>query len=391
MKKHIMKKAMAVVLSCAMVGVMGGCSLPFGQKEKEEEEALEIQASVSKVKIEVGEEDEIEIENFEDLSKLKFEVEDEDIATVEEDDDGVFVVTGVSEGKTSVTFTAKECEDLVIKITVEGGLEPQPTSGGTTFELSAYDMTVDYDDYDAYLYITNWDDIKDVAGDTISVTSSDPDTLYVSSWPNDDGSIWLSVYEEGVVTVTIEAEGFDPAYCTVECTHEGGSGDGNYTTGGVDINNDGTINLWNVANNFVVCTVTNPIDYTLDDLNSSEGSIFFDSDFISGSYITIWSDCPMEMWNYLQGNDPEDGDGTLHADYELTDITKIGTFNGEDVYVAWRTDPDNIWGEYDMVEMWFEYNAGSYDDYVTIELYPELVEDYDEDDFWTLFSQMFDN
>ncbi len=390
MKKHIMKKALALILSCALVGSMSGCSLPFGNKDKEEEEEEEsagIEASVSKIKIEVGEEDEIEIKNFEDLKKLDFEVDDESIATVEEDDEGVYIVTGISEGKTSVTFTAKDCEDLTIKITVEGGMEPQPTTGGT-FELSEYDTTVDYDDYGYYVYINNWEDIKDACSETITVTSSDSAVL-APTFDEADGSIYLCVWDEGYATVTVEADGFEPAYINVECTHSGGGSNpggsnpgGSTGDGGITVNNDGSIDVYSSGAGSVVAQVYCPNGYTLDDVNSTSSAVFFDCDDGSGQYITVWAEMPYTEWDYVENGNAADG--------FTMDITELGEYNGNTVYVADRHDPDNQYGEIDMVQIFFPYETDSYTDYVTLEIYPELLDGYDADDLWTLFCQVMD-
>jgi len=388
MKKHIMKKALALLMSCALVGSLSACSLPFGNKDKEEEEdGAEIEASVSKVKVGVDEEKEIEIENYKDLNKLKFEVEDEDIATVEEDGKGVYIVTGVSEGKTTVTFTAKECEDLTIKITVEGDMEPQPTSGGA-IELSSYDMTVDYSDYDAYLYITNWDDMT---GANVTVTSSDPDVLYASAYPSEDGSIWLSAYGEGTVTVTVEADGYEPAYCTVEATNNSDSGNNNpggtTTSDAVpaypDENSDGSVNLWSKSTQSIIEVFKVPDGYTLDTENGSGATIFMDSDDVDGKYITIYSDMPYAEWDFVTNGNAEDG--------FTMDIRELGTYNGETVYIADRHDPNNQYDEYDMVQIFFAYEADGYTDYVTLEIYPELVDGWKDADFMDLFNEMLDN
>ena len=120
-------------------------------EEDDEEELGEIELSDSKVTIEVGEEIEVEIENFDDLKKVKIEIDDEDIADVEIDDE-IITITGLSEGKATLTVSAKDCEDaeLTIKVKEGEGTKPEENNGG-----QSGDATVETGRYIATYEITN--------------------------------------------------------------------------------------------------------------------------------------------------------------------------------------------------------------------------------------------
>ncbi len=359
------------------------------QGKEDEEEKTGIEVSASKVKIEVGEEDEIEIKNYEDLKKLDFEVEDEDIATVEEDDDGVYIVTGVSEGKTSVTFTAKDCEDVTVKIMVEGGMEPQPTVE-TVFDLSAYDVTVDYDDYESYIYIYNWDEIREIAESTITVESSDESVMNATFNP-DDGSIYLCAWDEGYATVSVAADGFETAYCSVECTYNSSG-----STGGnsgnmpdydeLDVNYDGSVNLWSYNMGRIVATMYAPAGYTLDEFNGgfySEDNIYyvyFDSMDSEDQWITVVSEMPYDEWDYIvNGNEP--------SDFRMSNMRSIGEYNGAKVCAV-----DEDFDGYEYIIIYYDYYNSSNDntDYVGIVIPSVLAEGWDDNDLWDLFCEMLD-
>lgn len=113
MKKK--KKIVAGLLALCLMGIsLTGC----GQESKDEEEGILL--SEQKVRIEVGDEVEVEIENFDDLKRVDVEVEDDDIAEIDfDDEDGIITIEGISPGKTTVTVSAKDEDDVSFKVTVE--------------------------------------------------------------------------------------------------------------------------------------------------------------------------------------------------------------------------------------------------------------------------------
>jgi len=128
--KTVLKRFLAAGAAMTML-LAAGC----GKADDKEGASGEIELSDSKVKIEVGDEAELEIENYDDLNKVKIEVEDEDIAEAELDDE-VITVTGLSEGKTTLTISAKDCEEVTVSIKVtdseasDPGAGPAPAQGG---------------------------------------------------------------------------------------------------------------------------------------------------------------------------------------------------------------------------------------------------------------------
>lgn len=113
MKKK--KKIVAGLLALCLMGIsLTGC----GQESKDEEEGILL--SEQKVRIEVGDEVEVEIENFDDLKRVDVEVEDDDIVEIDfDDEDGIITIEGISPGKTTVTVSAKDEDDVSFKVTVE--------------------------------------------------------------------------------------------------------------------------------------------------------------------------------------------------------------------------------------------------------------------------------
>lgn len=113
MKKK--KKIVVGILALCLMGIsLTGC----GQESKDEEEGILL--SEQKVRIEVGDEVEVEIENFDDLKRVDVEVEDDDIAEIDfDDEDGIITIEGISPGKTTVTVSAKDEDDVSFKVTVE--------------------------------------------------------------------------------------------------------------------------------------------------------------------------------------------------------------------------------------------------------------------------------
>lgn len=113
-----MKKKKKIVIGllalCLLWISLTGC----GQESKDEEEGILL--SEQKVRIEVGDEVEVEIENFDDLKRVDVEIEDDDIAEIDfDDEDGIITVVGISSGKTTVTVSAKDEDDVSFKVTVE--------------------------------------------------------------------------------------------------------------------------------------------------------------------------------------------------------------------------------------------------------------------------------
>lgn len=113
-----MKKKKKIVVGLLTLCLMGISLTGCGQESKDEEEGILL--SEQKVRIEVGDEVEVEIENFDDLKRVDVEVEDDDIAEIDFDDkDGIITIEGISPGKTTVTVSARDEDDVSFKVTVE--------------------------------------------------------------------------------------------------------------------------------------------------------------------------------------------------------------------------------------------------------------------------------
>ncbi len=113
-----MKKKEKIVVGLLALCLMGISLTGCGQESKDEEEGILL--SEQKVRIEVGDEVEVEIENFDDLKRVDVEVEDDDIAEIVfDDEDGIITIEGISPGKTTVTVSAKNEDDVSFKVTVE--------------------------------------------------------------------------------------------------------------------------------------------------------------------------------------------------------------------------------------------------------------------------------
>lgn len=108
MRKRLVSVMLLLALSVTSLVACGD------QDDKE----LEIEVSASKITLEEGESDEFEIENFDDLEKVKIEIEDDDIADADLDDDTV-TVEGKEAGKTTITISARDCEDVTVTIKVK--------------------------------------------------------------------------------------------------------------------------------------------------------------------------------------------------------------------------------------------------------------------------------
>ena len=148
-KKTLIARLFAFSL-CSMLA-FSACSFPgqpasepVREEEDEDDEELgEIEVSDKKVNLEVGEEFEVEIENYDDLKKVKIEVEDEDIAEAELDDE-IITITAVSEGKTTITVSAKDCEDFEITVKVtepEEVIPDEPDVPDATVGAGVYTST----------------------------------------------------------------------------------------------------------------------------------------------------------------------------------------------------------------------------------------------------------
>lgn len=113
-----MKKKKKIVIGLLALCLLGISLTGCGQESKDEEEGILL--SEQKVRIEVGDEVEVEIENFDDLKRVDVEIEDDDIAEIDfDDEDGIITVVGISSGKTTVTVSAKDEDDVSFKVTVE--------------------------------------------------------------------------------------------------------------------------------------------------------------------------------------------------------------------------------------------------------------------------------
>lgn len=132
-----MRRKMSVAVSMlTLVMSLVGCGLSGdgGSGKNDKDAELEIEMSASKTTIEVGETTEVEIENFDDLRKVEIEVDDEDIAEAELDD-GTITIEGREEGKTMITVSAKECEDVTVTVKVTAPVDvddDDDTVGGET-------------------------------------------------------------------------------------------------------------------------------------------------------------------------------------------------------------------------------------------------------------------
>lgn len=161
------KKKIAVgLLALCLMGIsLTGC----GQESKDEEEGILL--SEQKVRIEVGDEVEVEIENFDDLKRVDVEVEDDDIAEIDfDDEDGIITIEGISPGKTTVTVSARDEDDVSFKVTVEESEDARSDADEPDDSRSDADEPDEPDDSPSTETPTPSDDqeAEEVAGDYVS-------------------------------------------------------------------------------------------------------------------------------------------------------------------------------------------------------------------------------
>ena len=207
-----MKKRTGIVVLCLSM-ILTACTSPFAKEEAPED--IEIELSKSKVTIEEGEEFEIEIENFDDLEKVKVSIEDDDIADCDIDDE-IITITGLEEGKTTLTVSARNAEDETVTIKVEEGeaggvtvVEPvtpndpdKEPDGEVRYERTVGDYYVAEYHLDRTVWSTMEDDDSDFTSDMVNfMTDLDIVMPMYLAFTHDDSF-------SGTATMTIDYEGF---------------------------------------------------------------------------------------------------------------------------------------------------------------------------------------
>jgi len=217
-KRFLVTKMLALVLGSMLIFTACGETKEEAKDDKEaataeEENSQEIELSEKKVNLEVGDAFDIEIENYDDLKKVKIEVEDEDIVTAELDEE-IITLVAISEGKTTLTVSAKGCEDVSVTVKVkegEGG-----SASAAAVEPGRYVATYAIPDEvwedsmgeDAEIFLDLFgnqafaiDFIMDIESDGTAVLSADYDKFV------NDFIDWLDVNYLDVMKKAVESEG----------------------------------------------------------------------------------------------------------------------------------------------------------------------------------------
>ncbi|MBR1471060.1 MAG: hypothetical protein IJ600_05400, partial [Lachnospiraceae bacterium] len=287
-----------VVLLGAGVAVAGFALGWFGGKKT-------IELSEKKLSIEVGEEATVEIKNYEDdLTKvtLEYSTEDKKIAEIASEYDDAFVVKGVSEGKTTVTVSGKNCEPVSITVKVSEAAKAEPTEAPKATEAPAATEKPEPTAQPTQAASSNYTTIKEAYGD-------------------DEFKIYLP-------------DGFS-------------------------------------------------FDYEEED-----SAVMSDR---SGNTIYVYSEMPGAPYYYLHPEEMEDDAEYDFSEFQFESV-KIGTApNGNDLYAAYRYDPNDEYGDYEVYYIYFAYEDWyGTEDYIVVEFSADYAED---DEAWfvemaeTIFGQ----
>ena len=173
-----------------------------------------MELSDSKITVEVDDEETVKVTNYSDIGKpeLTAESSDESIATVSVKN-GTITVTGVEEGKVTITVSARGCEDVTFKVTVEEPLpviitpvEPdEDVLYGTAWEASGDEYYL-MDNGTIYMI---YEDAENYIKGAYSVTPADQDDVNDRTYDSSISRELSDYFSDGsyyIVEVDVEEE-----------------------------------------------------------------------------------------------------------------------------------------------------------------------------------------
>ena len=211
MKNSFFGKVISLFAVTVLLASLCGCG-----KSK-----VDIEVSANKVKLAVGDEETVTIDNYDDLEDVEVEIDDDDIAEISVKN-GKITVSGLEEGKTTITVTASNSDSSVsIKVVVEESEEDVTGVGevvpnepaeqtleqievdATEMELGLNFLTGTYFHTTILNYDSSWTNL------TVSKSRDGVAAAWIDDY--DPSHIDISPVGQGVVTLTISADGMKPA------------------------------------------------------------------------------------------------------------------------------------------------------------------------------------
>ena len=131
-------------------------------------------------------------------------------------------------------------------------------------------------------------------------------------------------------------------------------------------------------------TIYVPDGYTLD---QDQGDFLeFEND--NGDYFWVYGDLPYNAYYTMHPDELSDDSDPIPDNYsfDYDVVLPGGAPNGEDIYVGYCENPDDEYGYTELYYIFFPYDD-SYgtQDYITVEITPELGDRLDEDDIDSFF------
>ena len=225
MKNRLWGKVVSILAVFMLLVAFCGCG----------KRSVGIGVSVDQVKLAVGAEKKVTIENYDDLENVEVEIDDDDVVETRIKN-GKIRISGKEEGVTTITVTASNSDSKVnIKVVVEGtevdasevseqasettvqvpeateqSMEEVKTKVSGQIKVDATEMEIGLNFLTGTYFhttILNYDS----SWTNLSVTKSE--NGIVAAWidDNDPSHIDISPVAQGVVTLTVSADGMEPA------------------------------------------------------------------------------------------------------------------------------------------------------------------------------------
>lgn len=216
MKNKFIEKTISVLTVFLLLFMCCGCF----------KKNVDIEVSENKVVLEVGGEETVTIDNFNKLKDVKVDIDD-DIADISVDD-GKITISGTEKGSTIINVTASNSKDEVfIKVKVE---EPEEVAVDTDdaseeaeevpsepevqtmgqIEVDSNEMEIGLNYRVGTYFHTNISNY-DRSWTNVSVSKSQDGIAAAWIDDNDPSQIDISPIAQGVVTLTVTADGMEPA------------------------------------------------------------------------------------------------------------------------------------------------------------------------------------
>ncbi len=219
----------------------------------------------------------------------------------------------------------------------------------------------------AQIDVNNYEEL--LVGNGLSYVSSNPDVAFIMEEYADGFDV--KGISPGTVKVTVQGAGLEDGVLKLT-VRDDTSGSGGMEGESYSLREEYSTNTWQIW----------PMSgFSLEDSTEDKTAYVFSNE--NGEKYWAYGGMPADIYYYMRPNEPgaEKNEYNEAYSFESHEIGKAP--DGGTLYMGYRYNPQDIYGETEMYYVFFEYKAdGGYSsDYVVLEFSPEVAGEWEDEDY----------